>query len=127
MGRPMGEGQFVTLSGAVCYPFCISAYQRCISYVSGVYQCFRTFAFCLCKILFMCSVACPMTWLLGMLGSGRGASGERWWSDASLMRLPGCPAPMSAAGTNSALPTAVCDVRGAGHRRPGAQATLRIV
>ena len=40
-----GGGQFVILFGAVCYTFCISAYQRCISYVSAVYQCFRTFAF----------------------------------------------------------------------------------
>ena len=50
-GRPRalsphpGGGQFVIPFGAVCYPFCISAYQRRISYVSAVYQCCRTFAF----------------------------------------------------------------------------------
>ena len=45
-----GGGQFVILFGgsllhSLCYTFCFSAYQQCISNVSTVYQYSRTFAF----------------------------------------------------------------------------------
>ena len=38
-------GSLLYFLGQFVIPFCISAYQMCISYVSAVYQCFRTFAF----------------------------------------------------------------------------------
>ena len=69
--RPVagGGGRFVTLLGAVCYPFGISAYQVCISYVSAVYQCRRTFAFLIrlyqgvSGMCFICISSVSVTWV----------------------------------------------------------------
>ena len=64
-----GGGRFVIPFGAVCYPFGISAYQVCISYVSAVYQCRRTFAFLIrlyqgvSGMCFLCISSVSVTWV----------------------------------------------------------------
>ena len=64
-----GRGRFVIPFGTVCYPFCISAYQRCISYVSAVYQCRRIFAFLIrlyqgvSGMCFICISSVSVTWV----------------------------------------------------------------
>ena len=62
-------GSLLYFLGQFVIPFCISAYQMCISYVSAVYQCFRTFAFlirlyqCVSGMCFICISSVSVTWV----------------------------------------------------------------